>query len=248
MIDNFRGLAMMYVVFIHCLFWANFFPDTRSLFLVEMPFFFSITGMAMYFSHAENTISFYLSRLKRILIPYWLCGLLYCVLNVGYCFYKGAPLPLVTIIYSWFNPMVAHVNFVPYLSSAMWFVPVYLLTIFLLPFLQTCNRSPVTRVSLMLLALLVGMNYLFTFELSVPSLVQQTLFYAIWVYFGLVYMKHLHGKAAAEKLRCYLPYMLVALPCLVYITGGGNERCAWTNFGHDHASQQISAKYCLPAL
>ena len=46
-IDILRGFTMMYVVFVHCLYWAGLFNGTfssvfKSLFLIEMPLFFFI--------------------------------------------------------------------------------------------------------------------------------------------------------------------------------------------------------------
>ena len=220
MIDNFRGFAMMYVIFIHCLHWIDFFPDTRTLFFIEMPLFFSISGMALYFSPTENLIHFYKARLKRILFPYWRCILLYCALNAIFFVRLDAEYSPLELLLSWLNPFTDPISIVSYLENAMWFVPVYIGIIVIFPFLRRFIQKFAAPLSSLPPALLAGANFCFTFYLDVPDLLQKVLFYAFWVYFGLYYMKYIHGMTAGKKLKIYLPFMIAGTLGFIYIVSG----------------------------
>ncbi|WP_270380969.1 acyltransferase family protein [Mitsuokella multacida] len=90
LIDDLRGLAMMYVILIHVLFWLA--PFGNSIFpgflLIEMPLFFMVTGMANYFAHTDDLRRYYVSRLQRLLVPYWCYALLAALLSSALSFYK----------------------------------------------------------------------------------------------------------------------------------------------------------------
>ena len=81
-LDTFRGFAMMYVIFIHCLYWlylfhnANSITYIKSFFLIEMPLLFFITGASNSMGRKKSLLTFYISRFQRILIPYWI----YCII------------------------------------------------------------------------------------------------------------------------------------------------------------------------
>lgn len=218
LIDNFRGLAMMYVIFIHTLYWMNFFTEERSFFLIEMPFFFTITGMALYFSNMDNGVRFYTARIKRILLPYLICATFYAGLNLCVAYCKGKKYDLLNYLVGWWNPFGGHESVVPFLTWALWFVPIYLLIVVMAPGLRKCFQ--IKYLSLVTPWLLLIGNIFFT--LSNPSYDrwQTTLFYAFWVYLGFVYIKYMHTWSFRKKAPICVCCSLVALGMLMYIRGG----------------------------
>ena len=191
LIDNFRAMAMIYVLFIHTLFWTFlFFEDIKSLFLVEMPLFFTITGMSHYFARTDDLQRFYVSRLRRILLPYWICALLFILLNILSIKFHILPLldsnkvKITDLIISWLNPFSEHINEVPYLNLATWFIPVYLCVCLIIPMLKSAFIKLNGKLKLIPALILILLNVLFSTIINVPNIVQSTLFYAVFVYFG----------------------------------------------------------------
>ena len=209
LIDNFRALAMIYVLFIHCLFYpAIFFQDIKSLFLIEMPLFFAITGMSHYFAHTEDTKKFLLSRLSRILIPYWIYSIVCITLNVLHTNTSN----IWEIIISWINPFSEHISTILYLNWATWFISIYLLVCLIIPVLKRIfiNTNGITK--LMPVIILLLLNACFSVGLLEFYELQLALFYALWVYMGFWYISTLNDKSIKEKF----------LPCLIIsLLGGG---------------------------
>ena len=198
LIDNFRGLAMMYVIFIHVLFWMNFFTDKRGYFLVEMQLFFSITGMALYFSKIDNLLLFYIKRIKRIMIPYLICVTFYSFINLTVASLQGKKYEWFSYFYKWWNPFCNHESLLPFLPWALWFVPVYLLVVFMAPVLRKYFHH--SYGSIIIPVVLLLLNYCFSFITFGIDLLQSALFYLFWVYMGFMYIKYMHKKPWRSKV------------------------------------------------
>lgn len=211
LIDDLRGLAMMYVIFIHVLFWLA--PFGNSIFpgflLIEMPLFFMVTGMANYFAHTDDLRRYYISRLQRLLVPYWCYALLASLLSGGLGLYKdkwpAGGDSFADIVLSWLNPFGTWLTTLPYLSWAMWFIPVYLLVMAVIPFLKQSFLAEVWQTRILpalffpsLVALFQWMGW------QEHKLLWETVFYAFWVYAGFFFIRYVHEKSSREKV----------LPCL----------------------------------
>ena len=211
LIDDLRGLAMMYVILIHVLFWLA--PFGNSLFpgllLIEMPLFFMVIGMANYFAHTDNLHRYFVSRLQRLLVPYWCYALLAALLSGGLSLYKGKwPAGgdnFADIVLSWLNPFGTWLTILPYLSWAMWFMPVYLLVMAIIPFLKQSFLSEAWQIRVSPALVLPSLVALFQWMgWQEYKLLWETAFYAFWVYTGFFFIRYVYEKSPQEKL----------LPCL----------------------------------
>ncbi|MCM1320655.1 MAG: acyltransferase [Bacteroides sp.] len=74
LLDSLRGLVMIYIVcFIHVLYWLGFGNSVaKSFFLIEMPIVFFISGAAYKLSARKSFTAFIWSRIRRVVIPYFL--------------------------------------------------------------------------------------------------------------------------------------------------------------------------------
>ena len=222
LIDNFRALAMLYVLFCHCLYWADlFFADIKSLFLIAISSFFTISGMSCYFARTGNLKRFYISRLRRILIPYWICAAIFIVINLLTFHFKLLPLMrsepanIIDIILSWLNPFATQINFTPYLDLAVWFIPVYLGVCLVMPLLKYLFVNLNGPLKILPPIVLIAINISASTVVKLPNEIQSPLYYAIWLYFGLWYISELHDKSVRQKL---LPCLSISIPSAIILT------------------------------
>lgn len=135
-LDTFRGFAMIWVVFNHCLFWLHFFTNNvvTSYLLIGTQLFFVIAGASNGMARKKPLWEFYLIRFKRILFPYWLYAVL-CIIITIVAYTKS--INISKMLASWF----LYFQQVPckpdILMWALWFVPVYLLIMAIFPFLRS---------------------------------------------------------------------------------------------------------------
>lgn len=105
LIDNFRAMAMMYVIFIHVLFWMKMVPlkgiVSNSVFLIEMPLFFIVTGMAHNFANTDDLKKYYISRLKRLLIPFWIFAFICACISI---IFATKDISVGKVFWEWLNP------------------------------------------------------------------------------------------------------------------------------------------------
>jgi surface polysaccharide O-acyltransferase-like enzyme len=145
-IDVFRGFAMLWVVVIHNIYHLGYFDRAtgdilRSYVLFEMPLFFFITGASNSYSKNNGTIKFYISRLQRILIPYWIYGLICFIVNFVHSWHKESASFTLTQAIKWIIPWDKQPSALPYLAWSLWFLPVYLGVIILFPLLRKLKES-----------------------------------------------------------------------------------------------------------
>lgn len=83
-IDKYRGLVMAYIVcVIHAVYWLGLWHEPwRSYLLVEMPVIFFISGAAHKMAREKRFGEFVLSKVKRVVIPYYIWGVL--SLTIGF--------------------------------------------------------------------------------------------------------------------------------------------------------------------
>lgn len=136
-LDCLRGWAMLQVVFVHAMYWLYSIEPTvaRSFLLFEMLLFFYVTGAVNSLKETGPYGSFCIKRIKGIMIPYWIYAAICVAIAVAYCPGPGAPTPGVVsrIILSWLVPVNAQIMPLWFYAWALWFVPVYLVSIVLFP-------------------------------------------------------------------------------------------------------------------
>ena len=83
-IDKYRGLVMAYIVcVIHAVYWLGLWHEPwRSYLLVEMPVIFFISGAAHKMAREKRFGEFVLSKVKRVVIPYYIWGVLSLLMTV----------------------------------------------------------------------------------------------------------------------------------------------------------------------
>lgn len=219
-IDNLRGFAMVWVLVVHALYWGNFFTqDTanlvRSFCLFEMPLFFFVTGAASGLRRPEDAVSFVFRRFQRILVPYWVFGLIAAALAIVRCHQEGTVnLVLdVKIVLSWLLPINRQAGSLPHITSAVWFVPVYLCVVLLIPLFwrMKCSAHPFFWGGA-----LAGVFA--ATALAELGWIQYVAFYGLWTYVGLFYRE----IRASKRLQGSWMWLFAAgagAVCALHIAG-----------------------------
>ena len=226
LIDDFRAMAMMYVIFIHCLFWFGYGNEVnRSFFLIEMPLFFAITGMAHVFAKMDNYPKYIQSRLERILIPYWSYALIVILLNFNHFLRQNAlNQDFLKLAFSWINPFGNHISAMPYLSWAIWFVPVYLIIMLLIPFLKKAFDKSRSIYKFLPIVTLVGINFYFSFfSKRIHDPWQSVFFYCIWIYLGFWFMDKIYNHPFPKNFKPCIAISAISLIILATLLWKGPE-------------------------
>jgi fucose 4-O-acetylase-like acetyltransferase len=190
-LDTLRGFTIMYVIFVHCLYWLGLFNGNyssviKSFFLIEMPLFFFITGASNSLSKKRTIIDFYLSRFQRVLLPYWI----YCVLCIILTIIIQKIIPFEQDEYFSISlPTVFQpVSKVAYLTGTLWFVPVYLYVILLFPLLkwyyERHENDNKKYIPLIVFPIMLANN---GWEMIYDA--RMVLFYGFWMYSGMFFQK-----------------------------------------------------------
>lgn len=210
-IDRLRGFAMLWVIVVHVLYWGEFFTNEsvnllRSFCLFEMPLFFFITGASNSFSKIDSYFAFVSKRFQRILIPYWVFAIICALLTMGKLRAEGHLdfLTGILVFVSWMVPISRKVATVSYFTWALWFVPVYLCVVMLLPALKKMKASS-RKIEFALL--MVGL-FVLTCLLKL-GWIQHVAFYAFWTYVGLFY-RDIKAATEQKQTRKYFLYSAVA--------------------------------------
>ena len=84
-IDKYRGLVMAYIVcVIHAVYWLGLGREPwRSYLLVEMPVIFFISGAAHCMARQKSLGGFVISKIKRVIIPYYIWGVASLVVGLA---------------------------------------------------------------------------------------------------------------------------------------------------------------------
>jgi fucose 4-O-acetylase-like acetyltransferase len=218
-LDTLRGFVMMYVIFIHCIYWIDIFNGKyssiiKSLFLIEMPLFFFIAGASNSMGKHRGILAFYFSRFQRILLPYWICAVIYITLTITaqkiISFeqekYFSIGLPLL------FTP----VSKLPYMTGGLWFIPVYLYVILAFPFLKWYyfrhEHDNKKYMPLMVFVILLCNN---GWEIVYEA--KMVFFYCFWIYLGLFYKRINWYETAKNKIKIVPVIVFCALLVLWFI-------------------------------
>lgn len=134
-------------------------------------------------------ISFLKKRFRRILIPYWFyAGICICVTFIYEICQHNLNRKLVSsVFFTWMLPIGHWIEPLPYLSWALWFIPVYLGVMVIFPMMQQCYFSKYRYMGGIILILLYFVTLCFPYERIRSFGIRQVAFYAIWTYLGLFY-------------------------------------------------------------
>ncbi len=219
-IDYIRGFAMLQVILVHVLYWTGLFGEgyisvIKSFFLFEMPLFFFVTGALSRNRTISNPIRFVLHRVSRIIIPYWI----FAALNICVIIGKGVLRDTITFSYavkaaiSWLIPCDRQYSSFSCSTWALWFIPVYILCIVLLPLVLTIHKRKCGKLIFpALVALVVLFQHL---GLGLP---QKVCFYMIWICLGFYYDDIRAYLTSGFKYICVISTCCAAL-VILYLCG-----------------------------
>ena len=222
-IDRLRGFAMFWVIVVHVLYWGNFFTNKyinlmKSFCLFEMPLFFFITGASNSFCKINGYFRFVGRRFQRILIPYWIFAVVCALLSIGKFSIKGDIdfFTGVEIFLSWMIPIDRQITTVSYLTWALWFIPVYLCVVTILPVLKKMKDS---ARKIEFAFLLLGIFVLTCFLRM--GWVQNVAFYSFWTYVGLFYcdIKMVIEQKNTRRYFLYSAAAGIAAICILFSAG-----------------------------
>ncbi|WP_270380971.1 acyltransferase family protein [Mitsuokella multacida] len=106
----------------------------------------------------------------------------------------------------------------PYLSWAMWFIPVYLLVMAIIPVLKQVFLSEAWQIRIFPAVFFPSLVALFQWMgWQEHKLLWETAFYAFWVYAGFFFIRYIHEKSAREKLFPCLTGTIIGLALTVAV-------------------------------
>ncbi|MEE3344096.1 MAG: acyltransferase [Bacilli bacterium] len=216
-LDKLRGLAMVYIMFIHTIFGTGIFNGNiirivKSYFLIEMPVFFFIAGASNYYSKCNSKMEFILKRFKRLLIPYYFYAFIIIIINsimpkVLNFSYKFS-------FITWLMPITnLQQSFSVYFTGALWFIPIYLFVMIFFPYLKDYYVKKDKEKSLdiylpllyMFLAiLLIDLKSMFYINIFIKKIC----FYSFFTYLGLFWNKISNSKNR-KKINKILFFVLI---------------------------------------
>ena len=189
-LDIYRGLIMIYIVgVIHTLFW---FPNTnnvlKTLFLFEMPVVFFITGASYSLSNKKDYLSYIVSRIPRILIPYFIFSLFVVFLQYVATILGTTISYAPNFLYNTLNPFKIPSVELKFVTWHLWFMPVYLYMIPFIPimFIVFDKLKGIFKfIPFIIFAIIVFYMEGFDIHKNIKSIV----FYSFWIYAGFFYTK-----------------------------------------------------------
>ncbi len=228
-VDRIRGIAMIHVLLVHALFWCDLFVSpvemtVKSLLLIEMPVFFFVTGASARLSSGKGYLNFTGRRLQGIFLPYCIYALICILLSAAYsAFFLKDPLSIPRLLLSWCIPCSECMTPLPFLTWALWFIPVYAACIFFIPFLLKAAEGS-KKNSLPAVPLALTAFYLLSGFLSL-DFIRNVCFYLIWIYAGCLYpeLKKLHAetKSASRPVLLLSAAGIIILLILHFFAGYG---------------------------
>ncbi|NEW07089.1 acyltransferase [Paenibacillus sp. SYP-B3998] len=188
-LDLIRGGIMIWIMLVHCLYWMGLFASENviiSFFLIEMPIIFFITGASNSLAKPKTLVHFYISRFKRIILPYWIYSCIAIVLIASASIFFKQENHLV--ILDWFFPHSYGLwsNW-PYIAWHLWFIPVYIMIIALYPFLKRIYDYLPSYTKFLPLVLAIIILFCFIDNKPYSIYVKYLLVYGFFTYLGLFY-------------------------------------------------------------
>jgi fucose 4-O-acetylase-like acetyltransferase len=152
-----------------------------------MPIIFFVSGACNYLAKRKSFFSFIKLRLRRILIPYFMYTVIALIITFIHMFLVEGKIHFI-IIPTWMIP-INPISTVPFLTTALWFVPCYLVIVLLCPLLLSFkdryNDSNLKYIPLSVMFLLVILLDIANFEEI--QIINQSIFYMFYFYLGFFY-------------------------------------------------------------
>lgn len=204
-LDFLRGFSIIWVLIIHCLYWVGFFTSEnamvlKSFLLLEMPLLFLITGATNSLSKKHISYNkFLFKRIPRIIIPYWVYAFI-CVfitqLTITFFNLDGK-----VNYFTWFVTFGYKMDWwsnIPYVTWHLWFIPVYLILIFIIPllkklffYLKDNNKYIPFLIITIIIAILDFYNFGHDKWYYVYFYLKNIIFFSFWIYLGFFYNNHI---------------------------------------------------------
>ncbi len=220
-LDDIRGCAMIWVMFVHSLYWTGLFSSfpisvIKSITLIEMLVFFFVIGAGTQMTTYKSYGTYVGKRLQRILIPYWIyavsCVLFLLVYRMGIMHEQYGMMEIIRCLFSWLIPIDRQQLGISCLTWALWFVPVYCMCTILIPLLLWLKRGDIYS--------LFGITLLFAvFACRGMYYAQMTMFYLIWIFCGMFYpeIRQTYRMQKKKLMSCGLFISVAAAICMVLI-------------------------------
>lgn len=221
-IDFFRGLAIIWVLFIHSIYWMGFLTSEnviiiKSYLLFEMPLFFLIAGASNSLSNTNISLGkFYFKRITRILIPYWVYSAICVFIMQLSITYLNIPYDISYL--SWFvtmgiTPLTSNI---PYLTWHLWFIPIFIMITLFVPVLiklHSVFKKNYKFVPLIIMMFLVYLMDKYSLNANYYYYIKHIIFYSFWTYLGLFYYEFMDKKMNKKYLlsTSILFYILVLI-------------------------------------
>lgn len=192
-LDLMRGWAVFHMFFMHVPYWMGFCDEgwprlIRSWLLFTMAVYFFVTGAVNIEAKRRPWGEFVVRRAKVLMLPYYRYALLCTVIAaVVYLIRNQFTLELLgRTALSWVLPIDQQIMPLPFITWAVWFVPVYLSVIIVFPL----ARWLVEHIGIMLTEIIMIVVFLIVENIpGVPDLVQKAAYYPIFAALGTQWPK-----------------------------------------------------------
>lgn len=224
-LDLMRGWAVFHMFFMHILYWLDFcgrgLPELiRSWLLFTMAVYFFVTGAVNVEAKRRPWGEFVVRRARVLMLPYYryaaLCTLIAAVVYITRHEFTWELLGRTAL--SWVLPLDRQIMPLPFITWAVWFVPVYLCVILVFPLV----RWLVEHIGLVATELILIAVFLVVENIrGVPDLAQKAAYYPMFAALGTQWpeLRRRDGK----KVRAAAVLMAIGLAglfgCLLLFGG-----------------------------
>ena len=192
-LDLMRGWAVFHMFFMHVFYWLDFLSEgfprvARSWLLFTMAVYFFVTGAVNVEAKRRPWGEFVARRAKVLMLPYYRYALLCTAIAAFFYVIRGQFTfeLLGRTALSWVLPIDQQIMPLPFITWAVWFVPVYLCVILVFPLV----RWLVEHIGIILTEVILIAVFLVVENINgVPDLVQKAAYYPIFAALGTQWPK-----------------------------------------------------------
>ena len=237
-LDYLRGFATIHVVFVHILYWlgifkVGFFAVAKSFLLFEMPVFFFVTGAVNGLGKQQDYKTFCFKRIKGLLIPYYVYSII-CILisSIYYLYHDELTIELaIKQLVTWIIPFDHQIMPLPYFTWAIWFIPVYVVSIVFFPVIKAAIKKYGGEKTILFLIMVFICTEIVCSLISksinhagygacfctILDITQKTAFYLIFMGLGILYpgMKNRDRKSVIIATALLIVSVILLLGCRI---------------------------------
>lgn len=211
-LDIIRAVGMLWVSFVHCIYWTNVFTETMSMkmlswLLIEMPIIFFVMGASNRDSDTSVYSRFVLKRLKRVYLPYIFYAFICWIFTLEAYGSNGTSRLLNLLIMSSFD-----IGIPEFANSMLWFLPCYCFLIAIYPLLKKYNqyvKENIPRYVIFYVLIYIGIFY----NTGRESFWNYVFVYVFWVYTGIFYTHIIKNNSIYKRLIC----IAVSVVCFISV-------------------------------